>query len=277
MSGRQTIHYSVIVPAYRENGNIRPLVTRIFEALRRLDSPVPADQVEVIIVDDNSRDGSAENVQSLQQEGYNVRIIVRTMERGLSSAVVRGFQEALGDNMLCMDADLQHPPEYVPTMLAALSPSSTFVLGTRYGPGVEMDKDWPVHRRIISAGARILALPLTSASDPMSGFFGIRKESFLKARGLNSQGFKIALDLLIKANIPADAIAEVPFSFGVRSEGESKLTGKVMIKYLEQLAELYWYKYSALLVFFIIIVVVTLLVLARSAMGSLSPESQHKY
>ena len=61
-------------------------------------------------------------------------------------------------------------------MLAALSPSSLFVLGTRYGAGVEMDKDWPVHRRIISAGARILALPLTSASDPMSGFFGIRKE-----------------------------------------------------------------------------------------------------
>ena len=62
-------------------------------------------------------------------------------------------------------------------MLAALSPTHTFVLGTRYGKGVEMDKDWPVHRRIISAGARILALPLTSASDPMSGFFGIRKEA----------------------------------------------------------------------------------------------------
>lgn len=107
MSSRQTIHYSVIVPAFRENGNIRPLVTRIFAALRRADSPVPAEQVEVIIVDDNSRDGSVENVQSLQQEGYNVRIVVRTTERGLSSAVVRGFQEGMGDNMLCMDADLQ--------------------------------------------------------------------------------------------------------------------------------------------------------------------------
>ena len=108
MSSRHSpIHYSVIVPAYRENGNIRPLVTRIYSALRRVDSPVPADQVEVIIVDDNSRDGSVENVQALQHEGYNVRIIVRTLERGLSSAVVRGFQEALGDNMLCMDADLQ--------------------------------------------------------------------------------------------------------------------------------------------------------------------------
>lgn len=107
MESRRTIHYSVIVPAYKENGNIRALVSRIFAALRRIDSPVPAEQTEVIIVDDNSRDGSAETVQALQQEGYNVRIIVRTTERGLSSAVVRGFQEAVGDNMLCMDADLQ--------------------------------------------------------------------------------------------------------------------------------------------------------------------------
>ena len=107
MSSRQTIYYSVVVPAYKENCNLRPLVSRIFGALRRIDSPVPAEQVEIIIVDDNSRDGSVENVQSLQREGYNVRIIVRTTERGLSSAVVRGFQEALGDNMLCMDADLQ--------------------------------------------------------------------------------------------------------------------------------------------------------------------------
>lgn len=107
MASQQYIQYSVIVPAYKENGNIRPLITRIFGALRRVDSPVPPEQVEVIIVDDNSQDGSAANVQSLQQEGYNVRIIVRTTERGLSSAVVRGFQEALGENMLCMDADLQ--------------------------------------------------------------------------------------------------------------------------------------------------------------------------
>ncbi len=80
---------------------------------------MPPEQVEVIIVDDNSRDGSVESVQLLQQEGYNVRIVVRTSERGLSSAVVRGFQEAIGDNMLCMDADLQVSP-----VLAISIPSS---------------------------------------------------------------------------------------------------------------------------------------------------------
>ncbi|GJE92443.1 dolichyl-phosphate beta-D-mannosyltransferase (GT2) [Phanerochaete sordida] len=277
MATRQSIQYSVVVPAYRENGNLRPLVTRIFAALRRVDSPVPAEQTEVIIVDDNSRDGSVETVRQLQQEGFNVRIIVRTTERGLSSAVVRGFQEAQGDNMLCMDADLQHPPEYVPSMLASMSPTHTFVLGTRYGKGVEMDKDWPVHRRIISSGARLLALPLTTASDPMSGFFGIRKEAFLKARGLNADGFKIALDLLIKAHVAPNAIAEVPFSFGVRAEGESKLTGKVMIKYLEQLAELYWYKFSSLVVVLAIIFVVLLFLLLRTWFGAVSPDAKQRY
>ncbi|KAI0343811.1 hypothetical protein BDW22DRAFT_1210616 [Trametopsis cervina] len=267
MSTRPTIHYTIVVPAYKENLNLRPLVTRTFAALSRPDSPVPAQQVELLVVDDNSRDGSVETVGILQQEGYNVRIVVRTLERGLSSAVVRGFQEALGDNMLCMDADLQHPPEYVPTMLAALSPSRTFVLGTRYAAGVEMDKDWPLYRRVISSGARLLALPLTSASDPMSGFFGIRKEAFLKARNLNASGFKIALDLLVKAHVQPHAIAEVPFSFGVRAEGESKLTGKVMLRYLEQLAELYWYKYAMAVVLLGFVFVIALLGLAQLAIG----------
>ncbi|KAI0714034.1 nucleotide-diphospho-sugar transferase [Cerioporus squamosus] len=274
------IRYSVVVPAYRENGNLRPLVTRIFDALSQVNSPVPAHEVEVIVVDDNSRDGSVETVEQLRREGYNVRIIVRTTERGLSSAVVRGFREAQGDNMLCMDADLQHPPEYVPAMLASMSPTKQFALGTRYAKGVEIDEGWPLYRRVISSGARMLALPLTSASDPMSGFFGIRKETFLKARNLNSQGFKIALDLLVKCNIPNDAIAEVPFSFGVRTEGESKLSGKVILRYLEQLAELYWYRFSGVIVFLVILFFVLFVLVARallSSYGGLDSKAQNKY
>ncbi|KAL6303773.1 nucleotide-diphospho-sugar transferase [Sparassis latifolia] len=259
-----SVQYSVIVPAYKEASNLRPLVTRVFAALQRDSSSVPAELTEIIIVDDNSRDGSVEEVFALQREGYNVRIIVRTTERGLSSAVVRGFQEAAGDNLLCMDADLQHPPEYVPQMLAALSPSKQFVLGTRYGGGVgAVDDGWPLYRRVISGGARLLALPLTPASDPMSGFFGIRKEAFLKARNLDAGGFKIALDLLVKAPLPATSIAEVPFAFGLRSAGESKLSGKVMLRYLRQLAELYWFKYSALVFLFCVCFLLMLVLLAR--------------
>ena len=114
MSG---IHYSVVVPAFRENGNLRPLVTRIFGALSQAGSPVSPHEVEVIVVDDNSRDGSVETVDDLRREGYNVRIIVRTTERGLSSAVVRGFRESQGDNMLCMDADLQVRLPYPPSTM----------------------------------------------------------------------------------------------------------------------------------------------------------------
>ena len=104
----------------------------------------------------------------------------------------------------------------------------------------------------------------------------LNRLKFLKARNLNSQGFKIALDLLIKSNVQSHNIAEVPFSFGVRAEGESKLTGKVMIKYLEQLAELYWYKFRALVAFLIVFFVFAFLFLIRAWLGTPSPASQHK-
>jgi dolichol-phosphate mannosyltransferase len=103
----EKITHSIVVPAYKEQPNLRPLTTRLFAAFRDPNSPIPAEGVEVLIIDDNSRDGTVEEVDSLSVEGYNVRVIVRTTERGLSSAVVRGFQEAKGDAMLCMDADLQ--------------------------------------------------------------------------------------------------------------------------------------------------------------------------
>ena len=86
-------------------------------------------------------------------------------------------------------------------MLASMSPSSQFVIGTRYGKGVEMDKDWPLYRRIISSGARLLALPLTSASDPMSGFFGIRKESVSARRNQNTKGTFFLLIIFLRAVI----------------------------------------------------------------------------
>lgn len=237
------IENSVIVPAYHEKLNIKPLTTRLFAALGNEGSNI----TELIFVDDNSQDGSVEEVEALEKQGYNVRIIVRTDERGLSSAVLKGFHEAKGEYLVCMDADLQHPPESVPSLLDSLR-SHPFVLGTRYAPGVGIDKDWPLHRRVISSTARMMARPLTTASDPMSGFFGLQKKYLTQAdpHAINSQGFKIALELLAKLPLPQDkAIGEIPFSFGVRTEGESKLSGKVIIQYLNQLKELYVFKYGA--------------------------------
>ncbi|KAK9368880.1 nucleotide-diphospho-sugar transferase [Lipomyces kononenkoae] len=256
------VDFSIIVPAYHERDNIRPLTTRLFAAL---DEPK---NTELIFVDDNSSDGSVEEVEKLKTEGYNVDIIVRTKERGLSSAVVRGFTDAHGKYLVCMDADLQHPPERVPAFFHALK-ANAFVLGTRYSPEVSMDKDWPLIRRIISAGARMLARPLTTVSDPMSGFFGIQKDYFIKANNVNAQGFKIALDLLIKAQIPSSSIAEVPFAFGVRTVGESKLTGKVMLFYLDQLKELYVYKFGAVTIVLALMLLAVFAVLVLVYMASL--------
>lgn len=237
------IENSVIVPAYHEKLNIRPLTTRLFSALGNEDSV----KTELIFVDDNSQDGSVEEVDILKKEGYNVNIIVRTDQRGLSSAVLKGFDEAKGEYLICMDADLQHPPENVPQLLKLLR-SHPFVLGTRYAPGVGIDKDWPLYRRIISSGARAMAKPLTTASDPMSGFFGLQKKYLLHedSKNINPQGFKIALDLLVKLPLPVNQpIGEAPFSFGVRTEGESKLSSKVIVQYIYQLKELYIYKFGS--------------------------------
>jgi dolichol-phosphate mannosyltransferase len=192
---------TIVVPTYKECDNLRPLVERVFKALRA--QKISDKEAELIVVDDNSQDGSVEVIEQLASEGYNARIIVRRKERGLSSAVLRGFDEGAASSsyLICMDADLQHPPESVPQLLAALRGGAPFVIGTRYAPGTAVDKDWPLHRRIISGGARALARPLTALSDPMSGFFGI--DALLYRRSVSAispVGFKIALECFVKSH-----------------------------------------------------------------------------
>jgi len=255
---------SVIIPAYKEGDNVRPLVTKLFNVLdERKSGVVNRQNIEVIYVDDNSGDKTESEINALAADGYPVRLIIRKNERGLSSAVTRGFDEANGKLLLCMDADLQHPPEKVPEMFEALSKNGVqFVIGTRYAPGVSIDKDWPLHRRIISNGARFLALGLTPLSDPMTGFFGIQKDIYLRGRGkVNNVGFKIALELYVKCNVRTPA--EVPFSFGVRLAGESKLSSKVIVKYLEQLVQLYNYRYPGLLLAILLLIVMVIILIIK--------------
>ncbi|CBH15478.1 dolichyl-phosphate beta-D-mannosyltransferase precursor, putative [Trypanosoma brucei gambiense DAL972] len=239
------VKYSIIVPAYKECGNLEPLTKQVFDALA--DDGFSKNEVEMVIVDDNSRDGSVEVVEKVRNEGYGVRIEVRTNDRGLSSAVIHGISVSKGSFILVMDADLQHPPKTVPCLLRALEkPGVEFVCGTRYGAGVEIDKDWPLHRRFISWGARLLARPLTPLSDPMSGFFGLRVDVFQRGREVvNPIGYKIALELFVKCAVRK--YEEVGFNFAARTVGESKLTGKVIINYLEHLKLLYFYVYGTAL------------------------------
>ncbi|KAJ7211626.1 nucleotide-diphospho-sugar transferase [Mycena pura] len=227
------IENTVVIPSYHEAGNIPALVTRIFQAV---ESP---DTTEVVIVDDDSRDGTEEAVERLREEGYNVAVVTRKDESGLSSAVLRGLKEARGSKFVIMDADLQHPPESVPHFFKALSERRPFVMGTRYGPSGAVDKDWPFLRRLMSGVARSLARPLTSTSDPMSGFFGLTKDLYTQAAHVNPVGFKIALELLLKTGIPDDRVAEVSYAFAKRTVGASKLSSKTVLKYLFHLATLY--------------------------------------
>ncbi len=238
---------SIVVPTYKENLNLRPLITRVFAALAA--TPL-AGKVELLVVDDNSNDGSQQEVEALAREGHPCRIIVRTTERGLSSAVIRGFDEAVGrEALLCMDADLQHPPEKVPEILAAVMDGKhEFAIGTRYATAeLSVDKDWPLHRRVMSSGARMLARPLSPLSDPMTGFFAISKTAWLRGRRqVSPVGFKICMESYIKCGIQGDKLIEVPILFGTRAAGESKLTGKVIISYLQHLVELYYFKFGQL-------------------------------
>nr|GAT50847.1 predicted protein [Mycena chlorophos] len=234
------IENSVIVPAYHEAENIPVLVRRIFAAVEV--ELADASRTEVVIVDDDSNDGTIEAVNVLRAQGYNVVLVTRTGdEKGLSSAVLRGFQEARGENWVVMDADLQHPPEYVPAFFKAMSAHHSFVIGTRYGPGGAVDKDWPFFRRLMSGVARSLARPLTATSDPMSGFFGLTRDLYIDSKPVNPVGFKIALELLLKTGVEKHPheLGEVSYAFAKRTVGASKLSSKTIIKYLYHLANLY--------------------------------------
>jgi dolichol-phosphate mannosyltransferase len=253
-----SIKYSVVVPAYKECGNLKPLTERLFAAIEK--SGLGTNSAELIIVDDNSNDGSVEAVDALRARKFNVTILVRTKERGLSSAVIHGIKNSKGDFVLVMDADLQHPPETVPKLFIALEKQGIqFVLGTRYGAGVAIDKDWPVHRRIISWGARLLARPLTPLSDPMSGFFALRRDVFNRGeKRVSPIGYKIALELFVKCRIKK--YDEVGFSFATRTVGESKLTGKVIIHYLKHLRALYRFAYGSFAVLLLVLFLAALFV-----------------
>lgn len=237
---------TVVVPTYKERANLEPLVTRLLSAWTS--NRREPELLEVLIVDDDSRDGSELVVQKLKDElPIQLDILVRTEERGLSSAVIHGFRHARGNVLVCMDADLQHPPERVPDIVTALESGASFALGTRYAKGnLQVDENWPMHRRIVSTGARMLAVPLSQLSDPMSGFFGVRAEVFRSALDrISPIGFKIGLEIYVKAGIQRHI--EIPIDFGVRVHGESKLTGKVMVSYLLHLLELYQFRYPVML------------------------------
>ncbi len=232
-----TPEISVIIPTYCEADNLPLLVPQIDRALGELSS-----KVEIIVVDDNSPDETVMVCERLASD-FPVRLHVRKKERGLSSAVIAGMRLAKGKLLLVMDADLSHPPEKIPELVAALNdPNIQFVIGSRYVTGGGTDEDWGFLRYLNSKIATWLARPLTSAKDPMAGFFAIRKLTFDQAlQQLNPVGYKIGLELIVKGN--CRNIAEVPIQFHDRMHGESKLSFREQINYVRHLKRLYEYRF----------------------------------
>lgn len=230
---------SIVIPTYHEAANIRPLVRRIHSSLYPTEIPY-----EVILVDDDSRDGIEEAVHELEQEALPVRLIVRRDERGLSSAVLRGFREARGDILLCMDADLSHPPEKIPSLVRCFDdPDCDMAIGSRYVLGGGAEEDWGWFRRLNSRVATMLARPLSPAKDPMAGFFALPRKVVDRAEALNPLGFKIGLELLVKCR--CRSIREVPIVFAQRHQGRSKMGLREQLRYLMHLKRLADFRYGA--------------------------------
>lgn len=229
---------SVIVPTYREADNLPVLVPRIHQA-----TTGAGIDAEIIIVDDNSADGT-EAVCEILRERFPVRLIVRKEERGLSSAVIAGMRAASSEILLVMDADLSHPPEKIPELVDALQdPETGFVIGSRYVSGGSTAEDWGFFQRLNSKVATWLARPFTSVKDPMAGFFALRKETFHAAEDiLDPIGYKIGLELIIKCR--CQKVVERPIAFAKRLKGQAKRTFREQLNYLLHLKRLLEYQHA---------------------------------
>jgi dolichol-phosphate mannosyltransferase len=226
---------SVVVPTYKEVENI-PLIATRLDAVRRAQGW----DLELFFMDDDSRDGSAEKVAALGLPW--VQLITRTSDRGLSQAVLDGLNRARGDVLVVMDADLSHPPETLPAMLAELDDGADFVVGSRFIEGGTTDDDWGVFRWLNSRVATLLAYPLTTIADPMSGFFMLRRETFTAHTGYTPIGYKIGLELLVKCG--CRDVREVPIHFADRQHGKSKLSLAEQLRYLQHVRRLYIHKFA---------------------------------
>jgi dolichol-phosphate mannosyltransferase len=166
---------------------------------------------------------------------------VRKAERGLSSAVLHGMNQARGEVLVVMDADLSHPAEAIPQFVEAIrSDEADFVIGSRYVASGSTEEGWGLYRWLNSKVAALLAWPLSSARDPMAGFFALRRSALASADRLDPVGYKIGLELLVKCR--CRRVREIGIHFSNRVHGTSKLTFREQLNYLRHLRRLYWYR-----------------------------------
>jgi dolichol-phosphate mannosyltransferase len=229
------IRLSIVLPTYNESKNIGEMIRQLTQLLE-----VSFDQgYEIIVVDDNSPDRTWELAQNLASEHPRVRVVRRENERGLSTAVIRGWQVARGEVLGVIDADLQHPPEVLLGLIQAMIRGADIAIASRHidGGGVS---DWSLARRFISRAAQMIGLVIlpgvvSKVSDPMSGCFLIRR-SAIEGVALHPIGYKILIEVLGRGR--CRWISEVPYVFRERVEGESKATHKIYLEYIRHLIRL---------------------------------------
>jgi dolichol-phosphate mannosyltransferase len=226
---------SLIIPTFNEGQNIRELVDTL---VKLLDRTIPGDY-ELIVVDDDSPDRTWEIADRLASSYPQLRVIRRETERGLSTAVIRGWQAARGEILGVIDADLQHPPEIILQLWAEMTKGAELAVASRnvVGGGVS---DWNIVRRFLSRGAQILGLVILPEvigrlSDPMSGYFLVRRSS-IATKLLSPVGYKILIEVVARGQIRW--IAEVGYVFRERLLGASKVTWKQYLEYIQHLIKL---------------------------------------
>lgn len=222
---------SIVVPTFREAANIPVLAERIHEALS--DSGI---EWELILVDDDSNDGSEEIVADVSQR-LPVRMVTRRQRhRDLSLSVIEGIRLCRFDTLVVMDADLSHQPEHIVDLLEALHDDCDMVLGSRYAPGGCVDRSWSLYRVMNSRLATWLARPLVDCADPMTGFFATRRSALPDLSTLRPVGYKIALELMVRGRL---RVREVPIDFRDRNVGVSKMNWRQQINAVRHLFRLY--------------------------------------
>jgi len=248
LSNSNVVTFSVVIPTYNESENILSLITEIEKNLPR------SYFTEIIIVDDNSPDGTGKLVENYidkeeakakkndtsdSNSNYRLKIVHRTVKNGLIPAILDGIKQSSGANVLIMDADFSHPPKVIPKMMRelALNPHS-IIIGSRFIEGGKV-VGWPQRRKILSKGASTLArvgLNVKRVKDPMSGFFALPRE-LIQNISIDTKGYKILLEILVKnKEIP---IKEIPYTFTDRQSGKSKMNSGVIMNYAEAIWQLY--------------------------------------
>jgi dolichol-phosphate mannosyltransferase len=226
---------AVVIPTLNEAENVPTLIDRLQNALAPMNI-----EYELIFVDDDSQDGTAEVVRRYVAVDPRIRVFVRSGERGLAGAVLHGWQQTDAGLLGVIDADLQHPPEVLPKLLSAIHKGNDIAVASRYAvKDLNCVGNWNAARRMISRISTWVTMPLQRRNarvrDPLSGFFVVRR-SAIAGLDLQPEGFKILLEILVKGNI--QRAAEVPFQFSTRRAGKSKADVRVALQYFSLLGKL---------------------------------------